>query len=175
MGSGAGRKGRREGGARTRRRVGLLVAAAVGLIALAWLVEWRAVGGVSTPQGPGAVAVAGAPPGYSVQVVRDGEVVRDFTPEELGSLPQREIVADGKEQNGPAVLVVLEAAGVSEFERLDVVGMGLRDDGRLTLAVTEIDDDVILDFSDRGTFKLVSPEMDWRDRVRDVTELRIID
>ncbi len=175
MGSGAGQKGRREGGARTQRRVGLLVVAAVGLIALAWLVEWRAVGGVSTPHAPGASSAAGAPPGYSVQVVRDGEVVRDFTPEELDSLPQREILSYGKEQNGPPVLAVLEAAGVSGFARLKVIGMGLRDDGRLTLTAAEIDDDVILDFSDRGTLKLVSPEMDWRDRVRDVTELRIID
>ncbi len=176
MGSGAGQEGGREGATRTRRRVALLAAALAGLVAVAWLAEWRAVGGVSTPGTSGAgSAVAARPPGYAVQVVCDGETVGDFTPEELGRLPQRTIVSDGKEQQGPSVLAVLAAAGIGEFARLDVRGMGLRDDGRLSLTAAKIDDDLILDFSDRGTLKLVSPKLGWRDRVRDVTELRVVE
>ena len=68
---------------------------------------------------------------------------------------------------------MLEAVAIGDFARLEVRGMGLRDDGRLTLAVAQIDDDLVLDFSDRGTLKLVSPDLGWRERVRDVTELRV--
>jgi hypothetical protein len=141
---------------------------------LAWLVEWRAAGGVSTPGGGAAPGFdEAAPPGYTVAVLVDGEVVRRFTPSELGGLPQRTITSDGREQRGPSVLAVLGAVAIGDFVRLEVRGMGLRDDGRLALAAAKIDDDLLLDFSDRGTLKLVSPELGWRERVRDVTELRV--
>jgi hypothetical protein len=152
----------------------LLAAVLVALVALAWVVEWRAAGGVSTPGGgvaPGADEAA--PPGYTVALLVDGEVVRRFTPSELSSMPQSTITSDGKEQQGPSVLAVLEAAAIGDFARLEVRGMGLRDDGRLTLAVAQIDDGLLLDFSDRGTLKLVSPDLGWRERVRDVTELHV--
>ena len=159
---------------RPRRRLALLAAVLVGLIALAWIVEWRAAGGVSTPGGAATPGTdAAAPPGYTVTVLVDGEVVRRFTPSELSGLPQSTITADGKEQQGPTVQAVLAVAGVEDFGRLDVRGLGLRDDGRLVLAPAQVGDDLILDFSDRGTVKVVSPDLDWRDRVRDVTELRV--
>ena len=160
--------------ARPRRRLALFAVALVALVALAWVAEWRAAGGVSTPGGEAAPgADAAAPPGYSVAVLVDGDVVRSFTPTELSALPQVTVVADGKEQEGPTVHAVLEAAGVDSFDRLDVRGMGLRDDGRLRLSAAQVGDELILDFSDRGTVKVVSPDLDWRDRVRDVTELRV--
>jgi hypothetical protein len=158
--------------ARPRRRLELLAVALVALVALAWLVEWRAAGGVSTP---GAVAGtdAAGPPGYTVAVLRGGDVLRRFTPADLRRLPQVTITADGKEQDGPTVHAVLSAAGVTDFDRLEVRGMGLRDDGRLTLAARQVGEDLVLDFTDRGTLKVVSPDLDWGDRVRDVTELRV--
>jgi len=70
---------------------------------------------------------------------------------------------------------VLEAVGIDGFSRLEVRGMGLRDDGRLTLRSVQINDELILDFTDRGTLKVVSPDLDWRDRVRDVTQLRVVE
>ena len=157
---------------RPRRRVALLAAALLALVALAWIVEWRTAGGVSTPGG-GAAPAAAAPPGYTVAVLVDGDLVRRLTPDELSGLPQTTVMADGKEQQGPTLRAVLDAAGVGAFVRVDVRGMGLRDDGRLRLTAAQVDGETILDFSDRGTVKVVSPDLDWRDRVRDVTELRV--
>jgi hypothetical protein len=158
--------------ARPGRRVALLAVALAALVGLAWVVEWTTAGGVSAPgaQAPGADA---APPGYAVTVLRDGEILREFAPTDLRDLPQVTVTADGKQQEGPTVAAVLEAAGVERFATLDVRGMGLRDDGRLSLTAAQVGDDLVLDFSDRGTLKIVSPDLDWRDRVRDVTELRV--
>jgi len=177
MPSRAGQEDDRGATGRTRRRVALAASALVAVVALAWLVEWRAAGGVSTPGGAGAPpgADAAGPPAYVVEVVRHGRVVRRFTPAELSRLPQRTITSYGKEQRGPSVRAVLEAVGIGGFSRLEVRGMGLRDDGRLTLRSVQINDELILDFTDRGTLKVVSPDLDWRDRVRDVTQLRVVE
>jgi hypothetical protein len=51
--------------------------------------------------------------------------------------------------------------------------MGIRDEGRLVLAAAELDDRVLLDFAERGTVKIVSPELSWRERVRDVVEIAV--
>jgi hypothetical protein len=150
--------------AATPRRLAALVAAVLALVALAWIVEWQATG--ATP------SVAGGPaPGYAVKVMRGDTVLKAFSVAALHALPAVTIVADGKPQQGPSVRTVLAAAGVTSFSALDVRGMGLRDSGRMTLAAQAVTSVVILDFNDHGTVKIVSPTMDWRVRVRDVTEL----
>ncbi len=139
---------------------GVLCAAVAG----AWLVE-RAVTG--TAQSPGQAPAARA---YTVSVERDGTVVKRFTVAELRALPQVHILSDGKPQDGPSLPAVLAAAGVTGgYEALVIRGTGVRDAGRLTLPAGEVDGRVILDFSDRGTVKVVGPRLDFRERVRDVT------
>jgi hypothetical protein len=132
----------------------VLVLAAVGVEAL---MSTRA-------SGPGAG-------GYAVVIVRDDDVLARYTLEDLEAFEQVTIQADGDEQCGPRLLDVLEDAGVDEFDRLSIAGMGIRDDGELALVRSEVTADVVLDISRRGTVKVVSPDMTWEDRVRDVTEI----
>lgn len=109
--------------------------------------------------------------GYAVVIVRDDDVLARYTLEDIEEFEQVTIEVDGDEQRGPRLLDVLDDAGVEEFDRLSVAGMGIRDDGELVLVRSEVTEDVVLDISRRGTVKVVSPEMNWEDRVRDVTEI----
>ena len=89
----------------------------------------------------------------------------------LRALPQTSVVVDGKEQDGPLLRSLLDDAGVDPAATVQVAGAGLRDEGRLTLTADEVDRDVQLDFSDRGTAKVCSPWLDRSEWVRDVISI----
>lgn len=109
--------------------------------------------------------------GYAVVIVCDEEVLARYTLEDMEEFEQATITVDGDEQVGPRLIDVLEDAGVDEFSRLSITGMGIRDDGALALTRAEVTDEVLLDISRRGTVKIVSPALEWDERVRDVTEI----
>jgi hypothetical protein len=150
------------------RRRGLMAAAALALVvAAAWAAESRLGGGSADGSTPGQ-------PAYTVAVTRDGELLRAFAVADLEALPAVSFTADGKTQEGPSLLSVLEAAGVHDgYREIEITGMGLRDDGRLVLSARQVDEGVVLDFAERGTVKLVSPTLSWRERVRDVVEIAV--
>ena len=150
------------------RRRGLLAAAALVLVvAAAWVAERQLDGGGTSGDGT-------KPPAYTVAVTRDGELLRAFSVAELEALPAVGITADGKPQEGPSLLAVLEAAGVRDgFTEVEITGMGLRDGGHLVLAAGQVSGQVLLDFAERGTVKIVSPALSWRERVRDVVEIAV--
>ncbi len=152
--------------ARARRRLYIVAGVLVAVVLGAWIAE-RAVNGAA--QAPGGAPVA---PAYTVSVQRDGKTLKRFTVAQLQALPQTHIVSDGKPQDGPSLTAVLGAAGVrGTYTTLDIRGMGLRDGGRLTLPAGKVTQKTILDFSDRGTLKVVSPSLGFRERVRDVTAI----
>lgn len=144
------------------RRNTLLSLAAVGLVCLAvasaWVVERLVVSSSDT---------------YRVEIVADGEVVAEFDVDELVALGTKRVEMQGKYEEGPPLLVVLEAAGIDEFASVEVLGAGVRDSGRLTLQREQIDDDVLLDIANRGTAKIAGPEIAWEDRVRDITRIEV--
>jgi hypothetical protein len=150
------------------RRRGLLAAAALLLVvAAAWAAERQIGDGAPGDDGPPASV-------YSVAVTRDGELLRTFAVAELQALPTATFTAEGKVQEGPTLLSVLDAAGVGGgFDEVEITGMGIRDEGRLVLAADAVDDTLVLDFAERGTVKVVSPELSWRERVRDVVEIAV--
>lgn len=151
---------------RARRRLYIVAGVLVAVVLGAWIAE-RAVNG--TAEAPGGAPMA---PAYTVSVERDGKTLKRFTVAQLHELPQTHIVSDGKPQDGPSLAVVLAAAGIrGAFTSLDIRGMGLRDGGRLTLPAASVTPRTILDFSDRGTLKVVSPSLSFRERVRDVTAI----
>ncbi len=108
-----------------------------------------------------------------IRIVRDDEVVAEFTMDDLRQLPEHSFTQWGKSESGPAVLDVLAEAGVTEFTTLTVYGSGVRDDGILVLDRDQVDEDVLFDFANRGTVKIAGPDIAWGDRVRDVTELEV--
>lgn len=108
-----------------------------------------------------------------LRVMRDGQVLAEFSIDNLREFPMRSYSQFGKSGEGPAVLTVLAEAGVTDFERLTVRGPAVRDDGILVLDRDQITEDLVLDFANRGTVKIAGPDIAWEDRVRDVTELEV--
>jgi hypothetical protein len=146
----------------TRKQTVVLWAIAVTLVAavaLAWSLEYFA------SQSDEDV--------YTVSVVRDEEVVRVFDLEELRDFDTRQMEMQGEVQEGPPLLDVLGEAGVTDFSSVTIVGAGLRDSGRIVLKSGDIDENVLLDFSSRGTVKVCGPEIVWEDRVRDVERIEV--
>lgn len=139
-------------------RIALVVTVVVlaATVTTAWVLERRA-----------------SPDAYTVTVIHDGTQAAAFDLESLKSMEQKAIVAQGQEQEGPPLLVVLEAAGIDTFRSVIIRGAGLRDDGYIELSAAEVDEDVVLDFSNRGTAKVSGPQIAWEDRVRDVQVIEV--
>jgi hypothetical protein len=135
----------------------------VGVLALVLVAAW----GLDLMQGGSAAS------DYRVRVVHDDEVLAVFSLDDLRAMESRRVVMDGQLQEGPALLDVLSAAGVEEFDAVVVRGMGVRDKGQLELKRADVNEDVLLDFAIRGTVKLCGPEITWVDRVRDVEEIEV--
>jgi len=144
----------------TTRRLTIAALAVLAVVALAFLAE-LAVERWGTDRYA-----------YRVEVVRDSAVLGSFDVDELRSLGTRVMRdEDDKVQEGPTLLSVLKAVGVEDFDRVEIVGLGLRDSGHLTLGHGDIDRDVLLDFNERGTVKVWSPDIEYEARVRDVTRV----
>lgn len=139
-----------------QKRIVLVAAALAAAIALAWALEWW---------------ISSAGIDYEVVVRRGDTVIARFDIERLKSLEQSSIVVLGKSETGPSVLTVLDDAGVAEFDSIRVIGPGVRDDGEIFLKSEEVTASVLLDVANRGTVKIVGPDISWDDRVRDVTEI----
>ena len=149
-----------------RGRTAFIVTAAaiVAVIVLAWVLQATADTGDESSDG-------GSSSGYTVTVRQGGEVLKEYDLAALRALPQTKVVIDGKEQDGPLLRGVLDDAGVDSSATVAMVGAGLRDTGRLTLTAAQVDRNVLLDFSDRGTAKVCSAWLDRAEWVRDVISI----
>jgi hypothetical protein len=112
---------------------------------------------------------------YHINFILKDTQVASLNLSQLQSLPKVSLSAFGKSEEGPTLLSVLELAGINEFNTITVIGMvkGRVASGELTLTRSEITDEVILDFTNRGTTKLAGaqiPEDNW---IIDVTEMRL--
>jgi hypothetical protein len=89
----------------------------------------------------------------------------------LRALPQASLMIDGKTQDGPLLRTVLDDAGADPAASVEISGAGIRDEGRLVLSAGEVDREVQLDFSERGTVKVCSAWMARGEWVRDVVSI----
>jgi hypothetical protein len=121
--------------------------------------------GPKTPQALQPTPVADA---LFVVVRADGSS-QGFTLDELGELPLATIQAEGKIEEGPKLMDVLNAAGVTDFSEVTLTGSN----GSITLPVEQVDDNTILDFTNRGTVKLASTYVHKADWIKDITEIRV--
>lgn len=144
-----------------RRAVAAGALLALLVIAAAWGFESWASRETGTPSG----AV------YSIDVVRAGHSLGRLTLEDLKALGTRRVYMQDQWEEGPTLLAALSSVGAGSFTRVTVIGLGARDDGRLTLKRSDVDQQVILDLALRGTAKLCGPKIPYEKRVRDVTQL----
>jgi hypothetical protein len=122
----------------------------------------------NTPKTPQALQPT---PGKGVlfQVVKpDGSSV-GFTWDDLKKLPLANITVEGKVEEGPKLIDVLTAAGVTDFSEVSLSGSA----SPVTLTKAQVDDNTILDFNNHGTVKFAStyiPKPQW---TKDVSEIKI--
>lgn len=103
------------------------------------------------------------------QVVKaDGSNV-GFTWDDLKKLPLATLTVEGKVEEGPKLIDVLNAAGVTGFSEVTLTGSA----SPVTLTKAQVDDNTLLDFNNHGTVKLAStyiPKPQW---TKDVSEIKV--
>jgi hypothetical protein len=103
------------------------------------------------------------------QIVKpDGSSV-GFTWDDLKKLPLANLTVEGKIEEGPKLIDVLNAAGVTDFSEVTLTGSA----SPVTLTKTQVDDNTLLDFNNHGTVKLAStyiPKPQW---TKDVSEIKV--
>ncbi len=114
--------------------------------------------------------------GSVLRIVVADEVAASWTLAELEqAVPFTEIDVDGDTQSGPLLLDVFAEAGISDWKTAEVLGKG---EGRsfdvsVKLAVSDVDEEWVLDVSNRGTLKLAAANLPRQEWVRDVAEIRL--
>jgi hypothetical protein len=101
-------------------------------------------------------------------VKTDGSSVA-FTWDDLKKLPLANLTIEGKVEEGPKLIDVLKAAGVTDFSEVTLTGSA----SPATLTKAQVDDNTILDFNNHGTVKLSStyiPKPQW---TKDVSEIKV--
>jgi hypothetical protein len=103
------------------------------------------------------------------QIIKPDGSKFDVTLEAVKKLTLAQITVEGKVQEGPKLLDVLSLASVTDFSEITITGSSAPS----TLKREQVDDNTILDFSNRGTMKLATtyiPKAEW---TKDITEITI--
>ena len=129
---------------------------------------------VETPLPPQPATEAPAPvptPAASnalFQIVKTDGTKFDVTLDSVKALALVQITVEGKVQEGPKLLDILALAGVTDFAEVTITGSGAPS----TLTRDQVDDNTILDFSNRGTMKLATnyiPKANWTKDITGIT------
>ena len=112
---------------------------------------------------------------YSVKVFLNGELLTFVSMDDLLALEQVSFTAENKDEEGPSLLSVLKLAGIGEFNEVTIIGLsrGRVASAELVLSRSQINGQVILDITNRGTTKLTSPDIPSNNWIIDVSELRV--
>ncbi|MFM7128787.1 MAG: hypothetical protein ACKO0V_05460 [bacterium] len=102
-------------------------------------------------------------------LVRADGSTQAFSLDDLKKLPLATIFAEGNPQEGPSLAAVLKSAAVADFQEVAITGR----EGTKRMNKAEITQEVILDFNNRGSVKLVSPTMPHEARIRDITRIEV--
>ena len=111
-------------------------------------------------------------PGISLtefQVVKADGTKFAVTLDALKKLPLVNITVDGKVQEGPKLIDVLNLAGVTDFTEVTLTGSA----SPVTLTRAQVDDSTILDFNNHGTLKLATTYIPMPDWTKDVSEIMV--
>ena len=103
------------------------------------------------------------------QVIKpDGSTV-GFTWDDLKKLPLAQLTIEGKVEEGTKILDVLQAAGVTDFNQINLTGSN----GSMTIDREQVTDEVILDFTNRGTVKLAAVDIPKAEWIKDIFEIKV--
>jgi hypothetical protein len=103
------------------------------------------------------------------QIIKADGTKFDVTLDAVKALPLAQLTVEGKVQEGPKLMDVLALAGVTDFSEVILTGSSAPN----TLTRAQVDDNTILDFSNRGTMKLATtyiPKAEW---TKDITEITV--
>jgi len=103
------------------------------------------------------------------QVITSEGAVKDYTTDDLKRLALVTIMVEGKPEEGPALQEILAQAGVEEFQQLTLTGI----DGHIILTYEQVNPEVILDFTNRGTMKFASPDIPKEAWVKDIVRIEV--
>ena len=93
----------------------------------------------------------------------------DVTLSAVKGLPLAQVAVDGSVEEGPKLIDVLGLAAITDFSEITLTGSS----APVTLTRDQVDDNTILDFTNRGTMKLATtyvPKAQW---TKDITEIRV--
>ncbi len=93
---------------------------------------------------------------------------KNFALKDLQVLPTTTITVEGKSEDGPAVLEVLKAAGITDFKEITISGSGT-----LTLNQEQVTAESIFDFTNRGTVKFAATNVDKASWPKDITRIEV--
>ncbi len=129
--------------------------------------------GQSSTKVPGTTPQIETGTGYTIQVWRGEEKAGELTLAVLSGLEKVKFTADGKDEEGPALMSALNLVGINSFNEITFYGYsrGRLATAELTLKRDQINDKVILDFSNQGTCKLAGAEIPSNDWIIDVNKM----
>ncbi|MEW5720671.1 MAG: hypothetical protein AB1817_18745 [Chloroflexota bacterium] len=119
------------------------------------------------------VACANSTPAAStetsaLQIVKPDGSTKGFSLDDLKALPKTKITVEGSAEEGPALLEVLRAAGVTDFKQVTLGGSGA-----LTLTKDKVTPQVLLDFTNRGTVKFAAANVPKANWPKDITTIKV--
>ncbi len=103
------------------------------------------------------------------QVIKPDGTKVGLTMDDLKKLPLAQLTVDGKLQEGPKLMDVLNAAGVTDFTEVSLTGSA----SPVTLTRAQVDDNTILDFNNHGTLKLATTYVPMPDWTKDISEITV--
>ena len=111
--------------------------------------------------------------GYAIKIFVNDTQVASLSLNDLLNLPQVNVTAADRAQQGPSLLSALALANVTSFSKITATGLtqGRIAEAVLTLNRSEIDDKVILDITNSGTSKLCGPNISFDSWIRDINKL----
>ncbi|MCL4529073.1 MAG: hypothetical protein M1282_06640 [Chloroflexi bacterium] len=103
------------------------------------------------------------------QVVKPDGTKVGLTMDDLKKLPLAQLTVEGKLQEGPKLMDVLNAAGVTDFTEVTLTGSA----SPVTLTRAQVDENTILDFNNHGTLKLATTYVPMPDWTKDISEITV--
>ncbi len=103
------------------------------------------------------------------QIVKADGLKFDVTLDAVKTLPLAQLTVEGKVQEGPKLLDILALADITDFSEITITGSSMPS----TLTREQVNENTILDFSNRGTMKLATtyiPKAEW---TKDITEITV--